>query len=100
MRAQPLALRRLDRAWRLVEKLAEELPERALADEADSGAIRLVEDGESGAASTLADFALLEVSEWHEGGGEVFGGYRMQEVALVFRAVAGLVESCGSVIGL
>ena len=45
-----LAFGRLDRSGCLVEEAPEEFPKRALADEADAGAVRLVEDGQAGAA--------------------------------------------------
>jgi hypothetical protein len=43
--SQDLTLRRFDRSRPLVDKSAQELPERTLADEADAGAVRLVEYG-------------------------------------------------------
>jgi hypothetical protein len=55
VRAHSLAVGRLDRTWSLVEELAEELPERPLANEADSRAVGLVEDRKSSAACTLSD---------------------------------------------
>src|SRR5688572_6451083 len=59
---EAFAFRRLDRAWVVLEKLCEELPKGALADEADTGAVRLVEDRKAGAARTLANLLLLQLA--------------------------------------
>jgi hypothetical protein len=40
----------------------------------------------------FADGSFFQLSQWHQGAGQVLGGYRVQEVALVLGGVAGFVE--------
>ena len=67
-----LAFRRLDGAWRLLQKLTEKLPEGPFANEADACAVRLVEHRQARAACLLAHSAFLELSQRHQRLGEVF----------------------------
>src|SRR6185437_2722264 len=62
MRSKTLSISGLDRAWSLVEELLEELPKRTLADEADSGAIRLVEHWQTCATCAVANFRFLQLA--------------------------------------
>ena len=64
--AEKLALGRLDRTGGGLDEAAEKLPKWALADEADAGAVGLVEHGQAGAAGTLADGAFFQLSQWHQ----------------------------------
>ncbi len=66
MGSDALAFGGLDRPRLVVQKLPEELPEGALADEADARAVRLVKDGETTAARTLAHLALFDLAQRHE----------------------------------
>src|SRR6185312_6804585 len=90
--AQALALGRFDRARPVREKAAEKLAERTLADETDAGAVRLVEHRQSCLARTLAHRAFLELSDRHQRAGELRERYGVEEVALILRRIARLVQ--------
>src|SRR5882757_9713394 len=87
-----LTVWRFDGAGRLLQKLTEELPEGPFANEADAGAVRLVEHWQARAACLLAHSAFLELSERHQRLGEVFERHRVQEVALVLGGVSRLAQ--------
>src|ERR1700757_222094 len=90
--AELLAVRRFDRPGGARHVALDELSKRPLADEADAGAVRLVEDREPRAPRALADLALLEPAERHEGLRELGGSHRVQEIALVLPGIARLVQ--------
>ena len=85
MRAEPLALGRFDRPRLVAQELREELAERPLADEADAGAVGLVEHRQAGAPRALAHLVLVQLAERHQRARELVAVHGMQEVGLILR---------------
>src|SRR2546429_6010237 len=92
MRPEALAVGRLDDTRRAVEKTAEKSPERPLADEADTGAVRLVEDRQSCIARARAHRALCQLPERHQRLGQVIRVNGVQEVALILAGIPRFVQ--------
>src|SRR5215831_222780 len=90
--AEMLAVSRFDRPGGLRNITGEKLAKRPLTDEADTGAVGLVEHRESGPAGEPAYLVLVELAERHERGGELGPGDRVQEITLVLGAITGLAE--------
>src|SRR5262249_32624549 len=90
--AEMLAVGRFDRPRVFRDIACEKLAKRPLTNEADTGAVGLVEHGESGSARELAYLVLVELAERHERGGELGSGNRVQEITLVLGAVTGLAQ--------
>jgi len=82
----------LDRALRILQIAAEEILEGTLADEADSGAVRLVEHAKSRGVSAAPHFVLAKLAERKQGVRERPGGDAVQEIALILRYIARLEE--------
>ncbi len=77
----------LDRAGRGRQPAADEIPERALADEADAGRIALCRDRDPALVRDPAHFSLLQFADRELAGCKLRRIERMQEVALVLGAV-------------
>src|SRR5205807_6169338 len=92
MRPEALAVRRLDRTGCAAQKTAEKFPERPLADEADTRAVRLVEHRQPCLARALAHRALFQLPERHQRLGQVIQLDGVQEVALVLAGIPRFVQ--------
>src|SRR5690606_33675052 len=66
---------------------AEELAERALADEADAGGVLALRVRQTDRCGDLAHFALVQFAQWEQRARELRLRQAMQEVALVLAAV-------------
>src|SRR5271155_1524735 len=80
------------RAGRGVEVAAQEFPERPLADEADPGAVRFVEYGQSGRMGAPSNFLFAQFAERKHATGECRRCNAVQKVALILGAVRRLQE--------
>src|SRR5437016_5789384 len=90
--AEPLPRGGLDGSGGHREEAGQERAERPLADEADPGAVGLVEHREPRAPRALAHRALLELAERHQRTGELRPRHGMQEIALILGVVGRPVE--------
>ena len=70
----------------------EELTKRPLADEADAGAVGLVEHRQARFACQRAHLGLREVAQWEQHAREVLARDRVQEIRLVLVRVARLAQ--------
>ena len=85
--ADNVAFRRLDGAGPRRQPAAHEIAERPLADEADAGGIRLACDRQAAIAGDAPHVRLAEAADRKDGGRQLAGVQRVQEVALVLGAV-------------
>ena len=92
MASEDAAVERFDVARLRRQVLRQELRERALPDEADAGAVLLVEHGQRQLARDLAHGALVHCSNRKEGSGERRGRHRMQEIALILLRIESLEQ--------
>ena len=93
MLAQKPAFRRLDGTGAVLEVPAQEFLKRALADEADSGAVRLVGDPrKSGGVGAAPDLDLGELTERKQSFRERARADAVQKIALILRLIAPLEE--------
>src|SRR6185437_14589985 len=88
-----LAVNGLDGARALGEEAGQELAEWALADEADAGAVGLVEHRQARPAGALAHARLVERAERHQRVRELRARYGVEEIALVLGGVRGLEQA-------
>ncbi len=87
MPAEDLALRRLDRPGASRQEALDEFPERALADEADSGRVPFVEHGQAALARNGPDLGFLQSANGEITGSECARAELVQEIALVLVAI-------------
>ena len=81
------AVETLDRSRPARQPLADEVPERALADEADAGRVALPGDRDAALSRDPADFRLVKPADGKLAERELGRVERMQEVALVLVAI-------------
>ncbi len=77
-----------DDAGRFRQILVQEFGERALAYEADAGAVLFFRHGQASAACEVAHFALQQIAEREQNVDEVFRRHAVKEVALILAGVA------------
>src|SRR5438309_1731856 len=87
---EPLPGGRFDGPGGPGEEARQKLAKRALADEADAGAVGLVEHRQPGSARALAHRALVQLTERHQRARQLLARHGVQEIALVVGAVARL----------
>src|SRR5688500_9289826 len=87
MLADLTALGRLDVAWLRGQKLREEFRERSLADEADAGAVLLVEHRKRELARHATHIGLLQRADRKQRARQRLGRHCVQEVALILASV-------------
>src|SRR5579872_212516 len=92
MSAERMALGRLDGARMRLQKAAEKLAKGPLADEADPGAVGLVEDGQTGSPCELAHRALGQIPQRHEGLRQLAHVHGVQKITLILAQIAGLAK--------
>src|ERR1700720_3802852 len=92
MGAEPLAAGRFDGPGGPRDKARQKLAERALANEADAGAVGLVEYRQPGTARALAHRAFLQLAERHQRSRQLCARHGVQEIALILGTVTPLVE--------
>src|SRR2546423_3257278 len=92
MGPEPLPGGRFDGPGGAREEARQKLAERALADEADTGAVGLVEYRQPGAARALAHRAFVQLAERHQRARQRLARDGVQEIALILGGIARLVE--------
>src|SRR5437763_13067841 len=89
---EPLPGGRFDGPGGPLEEARQKLAKRALADEADAGAVGLVEHRQPGTARALAHGAFLQLAQRHQRARQLLARHGVQEIALILGGIPRLVE--------
>src|SRR5260221_14301007 len=92
MGAEPLAGGRFDGPGGPRQKARQKRAKRALANEADAGAVGLVEYRQPATARALAHRAFLQLAERHQRSRQLLARHAGGEIALILGAVTRRVE--------